>query len=226
MSTRRWSMSCWRRRICFCGCGLRSRGTRIFCGRIREARRKQLTGGEVLADASYPRLVRAGLIYAYDAIDECHRIVQEIASDDGLLLARDAAQAGGGLRECAVLVSPDGKAGGIFAEMHAQAAAVSPLMGRQNDWDPYVLVGECEQVRFGGDLEPEGTGGAAADRVWGDVRRALARRFACLKIRQLRQGGGLCGSWRGRAASCRARCGATGIAPEGWGRGMMSKVRP
>jgi hypothetical protein len=26
-------------------------------------------------------------------------------------------------------------------------------MGRQSNWDPYVLVGQCEQARFGGDVD-------------------------------------------------------------------------
>ena len=51
---------------------------------IREATEETLTGGAVMADASYPRLIRAGLLYAYDALDESHRIVQEIVSDEGL----------------------------------------------------------------------------------------------------------------------------------------------
>jgi hypothetical protein len=36
--------------------------------------------------------------------------------------------------------------------MHARAADVSPLMRRQLDWDPYAFVGQCEQARFGGDV--------------------------------------------------------------------------
>ena len=58
--------------------------------RIREAEEQELTGGAVLANATYPRLIRAGLLYAYDGIDESHRIVQEIADRPGVLLARDA----------------------------------------------------------------------------------------------------------------------------------------
>lgn len=119
--------------------------------RIRTAEEKELTGGAVLEHASYPRLIRAGLLYAYDAIDESHRIVQEIATDlgsywHGMLHRRE-----GDFENARYWFRRTGKLG-IFGEMHARAAGVSPLMGRQEDWDPYVLVGECEQARFGGDV--------------------------------------------------------------------------
>src|SRR5580700_1936028 len=62
--------------------------------RIREAKDEDLTGGAVLADATYPQLIRAGLLYAHDAISESHRIVQGIANDlasywHGMLHRRD-----------------------------------------------------------------------------------------------------------------------------------------
>ena len=43
--------------------------------RIRNAEEKELTGGAVLADPTYPRLIRAGLLYAYDGIDESHSTI-------------------------------------------------------------------------------------------------------------------------------------------------------
>jgi hypothetical protein len=120
--------------------------------RIREAREPELTGGAVLADASYPRLIRAALLYAYDAIDESHRIVQELHTAyasywHGMLHRRE-----GDFENARYWFRRTGKLG-VFPEMHARAAEVSPLMGRQMDWDPYVLVGQCEQARFGGDVD-------------------------------------------------------------------------
>jgi len=120
--------------------------------RIRTAEESELTGGTVLADASYPRLIRAGLLYAYDAIDESHRIVQEIGSNHasywhGMIHRRE-----GDFENSRYWFRRTGKLG-VFSEMHARAAEVSPLMGRQMDWDPYVLVGQCEQARFGGDVD-------------------------------------------------------------------------
>ena len=120
--------------------------------RIRDAEEAELTGGAVLADATYPRLIRAGLLYAYDAIDESHRIVQEIESNlssywHGMIHRRE-----GDFENSRYWYRRTGNLG-LFPEMHSRAAAVSSLMGRQMDWDPYVLVGQCEQARFGGDVD-------------------------------------------------------------------------
>jgi hypothetical protein len=120
--------------------------------RIRDATEEELTGGAVLAHASYPRLIRAGLLYAYDGIDESHRIVQEIRTDQagywhGMIHRRE-----GDFENARYWFRRTGRLG-VFAEMHARASEVSPLMARQMDWDPYVLVGQCEQARFGGDVD-------------------------------------------------------------------------
>jgi hypothetical protein len=120
--------------------------------RIRGAEEKELTGGAVLADATYPRLIRAGLFYAYDALDESHRIVQDIGTSQaaywhGMLHRRE-----GDFENSRYWFRRTGKLG-LFGEMHARAAEVSALMGRQSNWDPYVLVGQCEQARFGGDVD-------------------------------------------------------------------------
>jgi hypothetical protein len=120
--------------------------------RIREAEETELTGGAVLADAAYPRLIRAGLLYAYDAIDESHRIVQELAGAHasywhGMLHRRE-----GDFENARYWFRRTGRLKVVFPEMQARAAEVSPLMARQMDWDPYVLVGQCEQARFGGDV--------------------------------------------------------------------------
>ena len=120
--------------------------------RIREAEESELTGGAVLADATYPRLIRAALLYAYDGIDESHRIVQELVSGyasywHGMLHRRE-----GDFENSRYWYRRTGRLG-VFSEMHARASAVSPLMGRQDNWDPYLLVGQCEQARFGGDVD-------------------------------------------------------------------------
>ena len=119
---------------------------------IRTAEEQELTGGAILADASYPRLIRAGLLYAYDALEESHRIVQEINTVNasywhGMLHRRE-----GDFENARYWFRRTGKLG-VFEEMHARSAEVSPLMGRQSTWDPYVLVGQCEQARFGGDVD-------------------------------------------------------------------------
>ena len=127
-------------------------GSPVDVRRIREAEESELTGGAVLADVNYPRLIRAALFYAYDAIDESHRIVQDLVSGHasywhGMLHRRE-----GDFENARYWFRRTGRLG-VFAEMHGRAAEVSPLMGRQMDWDPYVFVGQCEQARFGGDID-------------------------------------------------------------------------
>jgi hypothetical protein len=119
---------------------------------IRDATEHDLTGGAVMADVTYPRLIRAGLLYAYDAIAESHRIVQDITSDEasywhGMMHRRE-----GDFENARYWFRRTGSLG-VFPEMHARTPGVSILMARQADWDPYVLVGQCEQARFGGDVD-------------------------------------------------------------------------
>lgn len=118
---------------------------------IREASEESLLGGAMPAEPEYPRMIRAGLLYAYDALRESHRILQEIGSAEasywhGMIHRRegDFENARYWFRRTGVLPA--------YSEMHMRASAFSPLMARQQNWDPYPLVGECEQARFGGDV--------------------------------------------------------------------------
>jgi hypothetical protein len=120
--------------------------------RIREAPEIELTGGAMLADGTYPQMVRAGMFYAYDAIDESHRIIQQIPSDEASYWHGMVHRREGDFENARYWFRRTGRLG-LFGEMHARSAEVSPLMGRQSDWDPYVLVGQCEQARFGGDVD-------------------------------------------------------------------------
>jgi len=117
---------------------------------IRNATEQDLTGGAVLADSAFPQLIRAGLLYAYDAIYESHIIVQKIATDHGSYWHGMLHRREGDFENSRYWFRRTGRLG-IFTELHARATEVSPLMARQLDWDPYVFVGQCEQVRFGGD---------------------------------------------------------------------------
>jgi hypothetical protein len=120
--------------------------------RIRAAVEEELTGGAVLADASYPKLIRAGLFYAHDALEESHRIVQEIGDPLGSYWHGMIHRREGDFDNARYWYRRTGRLN-IFSEMHRKAAEISALMARQMDWDPYVLVGQCEQARFGADVE-------------------------------------------------------------------------
>lgn len=116
--------------------------------RIREADDATLAGGRTIARPASLAIVRGGLLYAVDALDESHRIFQEDHTDlgsywHGMMHRRegDFDNARYWFRRAGTLP--------IAGAMHAEAAAVSPLMARQASWDAYVLTGECEQAAHG-----------------------------------------------------------------------------
>ncbi len=116
--------------------------------RIRGADDAIISGNQPLNNAEMFALVRGGLLYAVDAIDEAHAIFQGAKGDlgsywHGMMHRRegDFDNARYWFRRAGVLP--------VFSEMHREAAEVSALMGRQTNWDPYLFTGECEQARFG-----------------------------------------------------------------------------
>jgi hypothetical protein len=103
-------------------------------------------------------LVRGGLLYALDAIQEAHAIFQDAKGDlgsywHGMIHRRegDFDNARYWFRRSGILP--------VFSELHSAASQSSALMARQSNWDPYVFTGECEQARFG---ETEGLNGLVA----------------------------------------------------------------
>jgi hypothetical protein len=104
--------------------------------------------GETIGNAAMFSLVRGGLLYALDGIDEAHRIFQEAKGDlgsywHGMLHRRegDFDNARYWFRRAGVLP--------FFDDLHRAASEHSAVMARQMNWDPYLFTGECEQARFG-----------------------------------------------------------------------------
>jgi hypothetical protein len=114
--------------------------------RIRDASDADISGGLEMTPA-FP-LVRAGLFYAYDALEDAHRIVQEASGDlsaywHGMLHRREADfdNARHWFRRAGTLPH--------FAKAHNLASEFSPEMARQMSWDPYLFTGLCEQSKYG-----------------------------------------------------------------------------
>ncbi len=117
---------------------------------IRDATDADLSGGKAIGDAKMFRLVRGGLLYAIDAIEEAHAIFQEASGDlgsywHGMIHRRegDFDNARYWFRRAGVLP--------VFEEMKRAACEHSADMARQSGWDPYLFTGQCEQARFGAD---------------------------------------------------------------------------
>jgi hypothetical protein len=107
-----------------------------------------LAGGRPIGDPKMFALVRGGLLYALDAIDEAHKIFQDSPGDlgsywHGMMHRRegDFDNARYWFRRSGVLP--------FFDELHRVACEHSAVMARQSNWDPYLFTGQCEQARFG-----------------------------------------------------------------------------
>src|ERR1700677_1222937 len=116
--------------------------------KIRAASDSELAGGKQVATPAMFALVRAGVVYACDALSEGYMIAQGVSGDEsacwrGMIDRRrgDFENA----RDCfrRVGVMP------VFDELHRAASAVSAVVASQPNWDPYLFTGLCEQEKFG-----------------------------------------------------------------------------
>lgn len=123
--------------------------------RIREASDDQLLGGAQLRSPELLPLLRGGLFYYHDALDEARRHAEPVGGALGDYWRQMIARRAGEFdlaRECGR------RAGELppFQLMMRLVADESPHMGRQSNWDAYLLNRLGEQYRFGDtDLEAE-----------------------------------------------------------------------
>jgi len=115
---------------------------------LRAADDATLSGQQAIGKPAMFTLVRGGLFYALDAIDEAHKIFQDSSGDlgsywHGMMHRRegDFDNARYWFRRAGTLP--------IFDALHGAAAEFSADMARQSTWDPYLFTGACEQARFG-----------------------------------------------------------------------------
>lgn len=126
----------------------------VQVSRVREATEAELTGGRLPKDPACVPLLRALLLYRFDAIDDAHRIVQDDASGPGAYLHGMIHRREGDLDNARYWFRRTGPLT-FFGDLHRVASAVSPDAAKQSDWDPYLFVGLVEQARFGAsDLLP------------------------------------------------------------------------
>lgn len=116
--------------------------------RLRGADDATLAGPVKIASPSHLALVRGGLFYALDALDDGHRIFQEDHTDLGSYWHGMMHRREGDFDNARYWFRRAGELP-IAGSLHAEAARVSPLMARQTTWDAYLLTGECEQAAHG-----------------------------------------------------------------------------
>jgi hypothetical protein len=123
--------------------------------RLRASDDQALSGGKTIGNREMFSLVRGGLFYALDALDDCHALFQEAKSDEGSYWHGMMHRREGDFDNARYWFRRAGTLP-VFNAMHRTATEVSPTMGKQNNWDAYLLTGQCEQARFGAEeLEPE-----------------------------------------------------------------------
>jgi len=115
---------------------------------IRQASDEDVAGKNPVQNQAMFTLVRAGLFYLYDAIDESHALIKDLSDDTsaywhGMIHRRevDFENARYWFRRTGTHPT--------FSEMQSQASRHSAVMATQMNWDPYLFVGLCEQYKFG-----------------------------------------------------------------------------
>jgi hypothetical protein len=116
--------------------------------KLRAADDAVLSEGRAIGNPGMFALVRGGLLYALDAVDEAHKIFQDSPGDlgaywHGMMHRRegDFDNARYWFRRAGVLP--------MFSDLQRAATEHSAVMARQSNWDPYLFTGACEQARFG-----------------------------------------------------------------------------
>lgn len=118
---------------------------------VRDSDDNTIAGAEIGAPHAFA-VVRGALHYALDDLDGAHEFFQETSSAlvsywHGMMHRREADfdNARYWFRRAGALP--------FFDTLHHEAALISTDMAKQLSWDPYLFTGQCEQQRFGGDLD-------------------------------------------------------------------------
>ena len=115
----------------------------------------ELAGGREILDARQFALIRGGVLYVLDEIDDAHRIFQEESSDEGSYWHGMMHRREGDFDNARYWFRRAGRLA-VFSDIQDAARSGSPSMSRQETWDPYLFAGLCEQARFGAqELVPE-----------------------------------------------------------------------
>jgi hypothetical protein len=122
---------------------------------FRSLSESDLAGGKPVMDSQQFALVRGGVLYALDELDAAHRIFQDDASSEGSYWHGMMHRREGDFDNARYWFRRAGRMA-VFSEIHDAARGISESMGRQENWDPYLFTGLCEQARFGAqELVPE-----------------------------------------------------------------------
>ena len=116
--------------------------------RLREADDARIFGGQRLVPAAPAGLVRSGLFYFHNALDDSHKEAAKLDGDfaaywHGMIHRRE-----GDFENARYWMRRAGEQP-VFPEMQGRATDASPHMSRQAKWDPFLFIHLCEQYKYG-----------------------------------------------------------------------------
>ena len=116
--------------------------------RLRETDDGKLFDGALLVPGAPVGLVRAGLFYYHNALEDSH---QQAARDEGDTAAYwhgMVHRREGDFENARYWMRRAGEQPG-FREMQSRSGDGSPHMARQPNWDPFLFTHLCEQYKYG-----------------------------------------------------------------------------
>ena len=116
--------------------------------RLRDTDDATVFGHASLLPKAPTPLVRAGLFYYHNALDDSHKEAQKLEGDaaaywHGMIHRRE-----GDFDNARYWMRRAGEQP-VFTEMHDRAGDGAPHMTRQPDWDPFLFITLCEQFKYG-----------------------------------------------------------------------------
>ena len=116
--------------------------------RLREADDAKIFGGAEFLPTAPVALVRAGLFYYHNALEDSHKQAAKGAGDiaaywHGMVHRRE-----GDFENARYWMRRAGEQP-VFQEMQARASDGAPHMARQSNWDPFLFTHRSEQYKYG-----------------------------------------------------------------------------
>ncbi len=93
-------------------------------------------------------LVRAGLFYYHNALDDSHKEAQKLEGDTAAYWHGMVHRREGDFDNARYWMRRAGEQP-VFQEMQGRSSDGAPNMSRQTNWDPFLFINLCEQFKYG-----------------------------------------------------------------------------
>ena len=116
--------------------------------RLRETDDATVFGGRPLLPGAPVALVRAGLFYFHNSLDDSHKEAVKLEDGTAAYWHGMVHRREGDFDNARYWMRRAGEQP-VFQEMQSRAGDGAPNMGRQSNWDPFLFVNLCEQYKYG-----------------------------------------------------------------------------